>query len=67
MDNMSSTETIPVIVLMIFIGYIVKRIGILKPGDSVTLNKIVVNIAIPSLIFLAMYNTDLSNIKSYCL
>ena len=63
MDNMSSTETIPVIVLMIFIGYIVKRIGILKPGDSVTLNKIVVNIAIPSLIFLAMYNADLSNIK----
>lgn len=63
MDNMSSTETILVIVLMIFIGYIVKRIGILKPGDSVTLNKIVVNIAIPSLIFLAMYNADLSNIK----
>jgi len=60
---MSSTETILVIVLMIFIGYIVKRIGILKPGDSVTLNKIVVNIAIPSLIFLAMYNADLSNIK----
>ena len=60
---MSSTETILAIILMIMIGYAAKRIGLLKPEDSVTLNKIVVNIAIPALIFLAMYGADLSNIK----
>ncbi len=61
---MSSTETILAIILMIFIGYLSKRIGLLKPEDSTTLNKIVVNIAIPSLIFLAMYGADLTNIKN---
>ena len=61
---MSSTETIMAIVLMILLGYISKRIGLLKPEDSITLNKIVVNIAIPSLIFLAMYGADLSNINT---
>ena len=60
---MSSTETILAIILMIFIGYLSKRIGLLKPEDSTTLNKIVVNIAIPSLIFLAMYGADLTNIN----
>lgn len=61
---MSSTETILAIILMILIGYFSKKIGLLKPEDSTTLNKIVVNIAIPSLIFLAMYGADLSNIKT---
>jgi len=61
---MNSTETILAIILLIMVGYAAKKVGLLKPGDSVTLNKIVVNIAIPSLIFLAMYTADLSNIKS---
>jgi malate permease and related proteins len=60
---MSSIETILAIILLILVGYISKRIGLLKYKDSITLNKIVVNIAIPSLIFLAMYTADLSNIK----
>ncbi len=60
---MSSIETIIAIILLILVGYISKRIGLLKYEDSITLNKIVVNIAIPSLIFLAMYTADLSNIK----
>ena len=60
---MNSTETILAIILLILVGYIAKKIGLLKPEDSLTLNKIVVNIAIPSLIFLAMFNADLSNIK----
>ncbi|MDD3985637.1 MAG: AEC family transporter [Methanobacterium sp.] len=59
---MSSIETIFTIILLILVGYISKRIGFLKYEDSITLNKIVVNIAIPPLIFLAMYNSDLSNI-----
>lgn len=61
---MNSTETILAIILLILIGYIAKRIGLLKSEDSVTLNKIVVNIAIPSLIFISMYTADLSNIGS---
>ncbi len=60
---MNSTETILAIILLILIGYLAKRIGLLKSDDSITLNKIVINIAIPSLIFLAMFNADLSNIK----
>jgi auxin efflux carrier (AEC) len=60
---MNSTETILAIILMILIGYLSKKIGLLKPEDSITLNKVVVNIAIPALIFLAMYGADLSNIK----
>jgi auxin efflux carrier (AEC) len=60
---MNSTETILAIILLILIGYIAKRIGLLKSEDSFTLNKIVINIAIPSLIFLAMFNADLSNLN----
>ena len=60
---MNSTETILAIILLILIGYLAKKIGLLKPEDSLTLNKIVINIAIPSLIFLAMFNADLSNLK----
>ncbi|WP_431061690.1 AEC family transporter [Methanobacterium sp.] len=45
---------------MIIIGYALKRIRVLKAEDAMALNKIVINIAIPSLIFLAMYNVDIS-------
>lgn len=45
---------------MIIIGYSLKRIGVLKAEHAMALNKIVINIAIPSLIFLAIYNIDLS-------
>ena len=61
---MNSLETIISIIVLIIIGYAAKRIGLLKPEDSISLNKIVVNIAIPSLIFMAMYTADLSSIGS---
>ncbi|MGF7117475.1 AEC family transporter [Methanobacterium oryzae] len=57
---MNSIETIIPIILLIIIGYAFKRINILKPNDAESLNKIVIYIAIPSLIFLAMYKTDIS-------
>jgi len=60
---MNSTETILAIILMILIGYAAKKIGLLKSEDSIPLNKIVINITIPALIFLAMYGADLSNIS----
>ncbi len=57
---MNSIETIIPIIIMIVIGYSFKRIGILKADHAMALNKIVINIAIPSLIFLAIYDIDLS-------
>lgn len=62
---MNSYETIIAIVIMIIIGYVCRRLDFLKAEDTQTLNKIVVHIAIPALIFLAMYNADLSNIKTF--
>ncbi len=60
---MKSLATIISIIAMVAIGYASKKIGILKAEDSTILNKIVVNIAIPSLIFLAMYTADISYIR----
>lgn len=57
---MNSIETIIPIILMIVIGYALKRINVLKAEDAMALNKIVINIAIPSLIFLAIYDINLS-------
>lgn len=59
---MNSYETIIAIVVLILIGYICRRIEFLKPEDTQVLNKIVLYIAIPSLIFLALYTADLSNL-----
>jgi len=59
---MNSYETIIAIVVLILIGYICRRLEFLRPEDAKTLNKIVVYIAIPSLIFLAMSRADLSGI-----
>ena len=57
---MNSVETIIPIIAMILLGYVLKRTNVLKPEDAVSLNKIVINIAIPSLIFLAIYKVNLS-------
>jgi malate permease and related proteins len=62
---MNSYETIIAIVLMIIIGYACRRFDFLKAEDTQTINKIVVYIAMPSLIFMAMYNADLSNFKTF--
>lgn len=64
---MNSTETIIAIIFLILIGYIAKRIGLLKSEDSITLNKIVINIALPSLIFLAMFGAIFRILKFYFL
>ncbi|MGB9936224.1 MAG: AEC family transporter [Methanobacterium sp.] len=57
---MNAIETIIPIIIMIVIGYFLKRLKILKPNDADLLNKIVINIAIPALIFNAIYNIDIS-------
>ena len=57
---MNSVETIIPIIAMILLGYVLKRTNVLKAEDAVSLNKIVINIAIPSLIFMAIYKVNLS-------
>lgn len=57
-------ETILAIIIMVFLGYGMRRSGLLKYGDAKSLNKIVVNLAIPSLIFMALYRMEISVIPS---
>jgi len=57
---MNSIETIIPIIVMIIIGYTLKRTGVLNAEDAISLNKIVINIAIPALIFLAIYKVNLA-------
>jgi len=62
---MASVETtIIAIFSMVFLGYILKRIDLLHENDVDTLNKIVLNVALPSLIFITIYNTDFSILQS---
>lgn len=62
--NLNAVQTIISIILMVILGYLLRRWGILKAEDAQSLNKIVVNVAIPSMIFLAMYDVDLSILPS---
>ena len=48
------------IILMIGIGYALKRIDFLSEKDINPLNKIIMNILLPCMIFSALYSSDLS-------
>lgn len=48
------------IIVMILIGTLSKKIGLLKENDVETLNNIVLNIALPCMIFNALYTADVS-------
>lgn len=52
--------TILSIILMIALGYFLKRIDFLSVKDVDSLNKIVINILLPCMIFSALYTADLS-------
>lgn len=52
--------TILSIILMIAIGYVLKRIDFLSDDDVPTLNNIVIYILLPCMIFSALYSADLS-------
>ena len=52
--------TILSIILMIGIGYVLKRIDFLSEKDINPLNKIIMNILLPCMIFSALYSSDLS-------
>lgn len=57
---MSFQTTIISIIVMIFIGVLLKKLNILKTEDNETLNKIVVNVALPCMIFNALYTANVS-------
>ncbi|WP_296877481.1 AEC family transporter [uncultured Methanobrevibacter sp.] len=52
--------TILSIILMIGVGYVLKRIDFLSEKDITPLNKIVMTILLPCMIFSALYSSDLS-------
>lgn len=56
--------TILSIVIMIALGYVLKRIDFLSVDNVDTLNNIVINIMLPSMIFSALYTADLSMMSS---
>ena len=55
--------TILSIILMIALGYFLKRIDFLSVNDVSTLNNIVIYILLPCMIFSALYSADLSSIS----
>lgn len=57
---MSFQTTIISIIVMILIGVLLKKLNILKTEDNETLNKIVVNIGLPCMIFNALYTANVS-------
>lgn len=57
-------STIIVILFLIFLGYFLKRINLLNIKDIEVLNKLVINVAMPCLIFSSLYAANLSNITT---
>ncbi len=57
----SSFEIILVPTLMILVGMLLKRFNILKEGDGAALSKIVLNITLPSLIFVNLSKASINN------
>ena len=55
--------TILSIIIMITIGYILKRIDFFSSEDTNLLNKIVINLLLPCMIFNGLYSADLSLIS----
>lgn len=59
---MGSFETVLSILILVLTGHALKLGGILREEDASPLNRIVINLAIPSLIFTSLYRSDLSGI-----
>lgn len=56
----TALEIILVPTLMIVLGYVLKRQDVLKVHDSVTLSKIVLDVTLPSLIFVNLSKADIT-------
>jgi hypothetical protein len=62
--NFKLVETILIILLMILTGFISKKVNILSEEDVPTLNKIVVNIGMPCMIFVALLDLNLATLPT---
>ena len=49
------------IILMVVLGYIIKKIGLVKKDNSKLLNKLVFRLFLPVMLFLNVYNIELSD------
>lgn len=59
----ATNATLP-IVIMVLIGYFIKRIGILKPDAAKVINNVVFRVLLPAMLFLNIYNIeDIGNIS----
>jgi len=57
--------TISSIVIMIFLGFFLKKINLLEEKDVNSLNKLVINVFMPCMIFHTLINADLSLISNF--
>ncbi|MGL6297919.1 MAG: AEC family transporter, partial [Methanobacteriaceae archaeon] len=53
-------EVILTIISMIFLGYFLRKLKVLKINEINTLNNLAIYVFLPSLIFTAVYKTDIS-------
>lgn len=60
---MGSIETVFSIIILVMTGYVLKSLGVLREEDATPLNRVVINVAIPSLIFTSLYRADLAGIS----
>ena len=59
----SFETTIISIIIMIFLGYTLKRLNLVKSTDINSLNNIAIYLTLPCLVFASIYNADLSNFQ----
>jgi len=50
---------------MIFLGFLLKKINLLNENDANSLNKIVINVFMPCMIFISLFNSDLSSLSNF--
>lgn len=60
MDLANLFTLISSIILLIGLGFLSKRTGLMKPEDSTVLNKVIVYAALPAMIFLAIKNSQIN-------
>lgn len=59
--------TIISIIVMIFLGFLLKKINLLEEKDIDPLNKIVINICMPCMIFIALFKANFSQFSNFIL
>lgn len=57
----SAVEIILMPTLMILLGYFLKKTNVLKQSDLITLTDIVIYVCLPCMIFINLYNADISH------